>query len=242
MKRLIRCNSDSCDDYIEISEIVSIVLVDDVDNYSPWQEYIQSSSSKGKFGYTGVTRGELLALSEKERNKISDIDALGKLDIDELTPMQQRLVTQANSDKFNVKIKEVSQILSKLKERKKLSVWDAEKNDSFFSQIEALGGSVSDRDVRNIIQRLQVRDYCYSTYSHLRRNWNSILIVFNYKGEYTFEGYGDAGEVPVTVSNLDIYIKIDVDSLSKKGYSVMSFHNPEFKLPHPYKDYPADAE
>jgi len=115
IKRLIRCDSDSHDDYIEISEIVSIVLVDDVDNYSPWQEYIQSSSSKGKFGYTGVTRGELLALSEKERNKISDIDALRKLDIDELTPMQQRLVTQANSDKFDVKIKEVSQILSKLK-------------------------------------------------------------------------------------------------------------------------------
>lgn len=41
---------------------------------------------------------------------------------------------------------------------------------------------------------------------------------------------------------MDIYIKIDIDTEFNEGYAAMSFHNPEFKLAHPYKDYPVEKE
>ena len=66
-------------------------------------------------------------------------------------------------------------------------------------------------------------------------------MVFEYNGNYTFDPLEDDKQ-PVTLEAMDIYIKIDIDNEFNEGYAAMSFHNPEFKLAHPYKDYPIDKE
>ena len=65
--------------------------------------------------------------------------------------------------------------------------------------------------------------------------------MFEYNKPYTFSPKNKDSD-PVTVNGLNIYIKIDVDTESEEGYAVMSFHEPEGKMNHPYKDYPIDKE
>ena len=103
------------------------------------------------------------------------------------------------------------------------------------------GALIQDSDVRNIVQRLHVKDYSYSTYSYIEANWNALLVVFEYSEPYTFEAV-DPGSNPdgVTIDNFDVYIKIDVNNKTHEGYGVMSFHSPEFSMNHPYSEYPTD--
>ena len=237
MKRLIYSGKDAETFDIDFDRIVSIVLVDDLSEYSPGLMHVVSSEKSFKLNYSDMTKDQIMQLSDKERSKIRDVDVLRKLDFSELTPAQQVLVGRANDQNFKSSIQEVKSALEKLKKCNAVHIWSTDKNDSFFEEIASLGGEVTDIDARNIVRLLNVKDYSYSTRSRLKQNWNSILMVFEFRDEYTFEGYSE-GASPVTVSDLDIYIKIDVDKKTRNGYAAMSFHHPDNKMAHPYKDYP----
>jgi len=232
--------SDSLDFDQLVERIVSLTLVDDADANYAKHLHVFASESKN-LQYQGFTREQLLQLPESELASIHDITLLRKLSKDKLTPKQQIEVHQANADNFVCKISDVKSMLKKLKSCHSFHILDTEKNQTFFDKIWNLGGEVTDRDAKNIINQLHVKDYSYSTYSYLDQNWNSLLAVFEFTGQYTFSAQ-DGNSEGVTISSMDVYIKIDIDKETRLGYAIMSFHDPEFKMPHPYKDYPIDKE
>lgn len=227
-------NSEILD--LDLSSIVikNIVFVSDAEDYNPGQEFIEASSKNPRISYDSLSREELLALPKREFESIHDVSILRKLNYSDLTPQQQRDVALANKGNFHTKKADVESLLKKIQSKHKIYMFPTQKNDDFVEEIQSKGGDVSDKDVVNIVSQLTVEDYCHSTLSYLRWDWNALLLVFEFNGSYTFDSV-EKDKPGVTVTNLDIYIKIDVDNEDKKGYAALSFHNPEFKLIHPFK-------
>lgn len=211
---------------IHIEKILSLVLVGDAEHYEPRDEYISASKKPFDKDYTSLSREQLLQLSKKELERVHDVNVLRKLRSDELTILQRREVTQANLGKFQSSKSEVANVLEKLRSQKTVFVWPTSKNQTFLTELQEKGCDATPRDVRNIIAKLNVSDYKYSTLSYLDTNWNALLMVFRFDDTYTFNSY--EGDGTVTVDNLEIYIKIDVETETGNGYAAMSFHRPEF--------------
>lgn len=239
MKRYVYSTADLEEEfYIPIKEIISITLVDDVNDYNP-RDYLYVSASS--MDYTSLTQEQLLKLPKKELENIHDIRVLRKLDRSDLSPQQFIEVKKANAEKFESSIKQVKEALARLKDCGAVFVERSSKNVSFAAKLNKLGARLSNDDVWDIVDQLHVKDYTHSTLSYLDKNWNCLLIVFEYKGDHTFRPRRKNDD-PVTVENMDVYIKIDIDNETGNGYAVMSFHDPEFKMNHPYADYPIDKE
>lgn len=241
MKKWIHETEEQHNQEIHINEIVSVVLVDDIsilDAYNPRDYAVYGAS----LNYNEMTTAQLLQLSPKELEKITDIRTLRKLPKESLTVSQQMQVAQNNARNFESTIKEVKNALAKLKDCNAFYISPSTKNRSFAAKLHELGCILRDEDAAEIIDQLHVKDYSYSTLSYLDKNWNALLMVFEYKGDYTFQPPRKSNASPVTLTGMDIYIKIDVDTRTENGYAAMSFHDPEFKLNHPYKDYPIDKE
>lgn len=225
MKRWIHGNTDGINLDFLLDDIVSIVVVDDALDYDPGPSYVEASSSDFKVDYSGMSAEALLALSEKERAKIDDVAVLRKLPKDVLTPNQQRQVTQANkNDVINLNRKEKEEILTKLRNCKYISILPTDKNRTFAEEIREKGGQITNRDVVNILNQIDVSGCKYGKLSYSgKATWNNLLVIFNYKGDYTFNGY-DSSDNPITVTDLDLYIKIDVEAKHGDGYVALSFH------------------
>lgn len=236
MKKLIKSNADSFE--FNLNKIISIAVVDDVMSYHPRDYEIFASK---QIDYSTLTHEQLLQLPKRERENIHDINILRKLDKNELTFMQQREVTLANQENFQSSIKEIRNFLNKLEDCPSIYVIPTSKNNSFRETIWEMGGKLTDEDVRTIISQLKVKDYSHSTYSYLDHNWNCVLMVFEYSGEYIFSPR-HKGDDPIRAESLDLYIKIDTETTRGNGYVALSFHNPEFGLSHPYDDYTADID
>lgn len=228
---------------IEIHKIKSITLVGDIYSANPRDYAVYSSTDlpKGKLDYSTLTREQLLQLPKRELEHIHDVRILRKLKKSELTIQQQRDIIQDSDKNFQSSINQVKGALQKLKECPCLYVWQTTKNNDFTQEIADLGGRLRDEDVENMVQELHVKDYSYSTYSYVDSDWNCLLMVFEYRKPYTFRPKVK-GQPSVTVDSMDVYVKIDVESATGDGYSVMSFHRPQGKMVHPYKDYPVDKE
>lgn len=240
MKRYIR-NSHPAEEQFLIDEIVSVVLTDDLESYNPRDAHVYAAKVPKKIDYSSLNRDQLLELGPKELSKIHDARILRKLEKEDLTVQQQIELYHANSENHISTIQEVKNALAKLKACHSFHIWDTEKNKTFFDKIYELGGRVRDEDAYNIIHNLHVKDYSYSTFSYLDKNWNALLMVFEYDKPYTFVANEPEGQ-PVTVESMDLYIKIDIDNRTRTGYAAMSFHDAEFKMSHPYANYPEDKE
>lgn len=241
MKKWIHATENQINAEIHISKIVSVVLVDDVtllDTYNPRDYAVYGAS----LNYNEMTTTQLLQLSTKEIEKITDIRILRKLPKEVLSMRQQIRVAQDNAKNFESTIKEVKNTLAKLKDCSSFYISPTNKNQSFAARLHEMGCILRDDDAADIIDQLHVKDYSYSTLSYLDTNWNALLMVFEYKGDHTFQPPRKSSASPVTLTGMDIYIKIDVDNKTENGYAAMSFHDPEFKLQHPYADYPIDKE
>ena len=214
MKKWIHGKKDSANvlNDLIIDEIVSITLVDDIADFRPRDKVIYASKEKDfVLNLMSLTHDQLMKLPEEERDKIDDIDVLRKFDYSELNPAQQLKVSRANRSKLtNIPKKQVKDILSKLKACHIFHVDGTDKNETFAESIYQRGGVMQDTDARKIIHRLDISDYKYGTRSDQDRNWCDLLLVFRFKGSYTFDSY-EEGRQPVTVGDLDLYIKIDVE-------------------------------
>lgn len=246
MKKWVHAKQDLNLIQIHIDRIESITVVDNAANYSPkdFKASISITSAKAASrDYASMSHDELMQLSKKERESIHNVEILRKLNKNELSPQQQRELYQANSEHFyDMKIKDIKAILQKLKECKKFYLWGTDKNDSFIDEIQELGGDVTAKDIKNIIHNLHVRNFSSYTYSYLDVNWNSLLIVFRYYGDYTFKGDPEEDTTDVEVADLELYIKIDIDKVTNRGIGVMSFHHPERSMKLPHADYPIEKE
>lgn len=238
MKRWVHASQDA-NLTLNLDVVTSITLVDNVFEFDPrnHQRSISiESANQIRDDYSSMTREQLLSLPRKDLDAIQDITVLRKLKVDELNLAQKLLVARANSEyRDESSPAEVKQILQKIKECKTYFIWRSAKNDSFAKEVEKLGGEVDNSDLRKIVRQLDVSDFTEFRLSYLDVNWNSLLIVLEYRGSYTFKALEDDGE-PVTVTDLDLYIKIDVDNIDGRGVGAMSFHHPEFKMKHPYTD------
>lgn len=234
MKKVL-CSIEGISYVLNLVEIKSIVVVDDAFSYCPRNNYISGAKSVGtRVPYSSMTREQLLALPKREFERIHDVNALRKLEYTDLTPQQQRDVTQANKDHFLSSKKEVNSVLEKLQNCVAIHIMPYPKNNDFRNEIKELGGRVTDQDAYEIVGELTDEDYSSSTLSYLDYNWNALLMIFEFKGEHTFPSLTKGGD-PVTVSDLDVYIKIDVDNETGDGYAAISFHSAEFEeMSHPY--------
>lgn len=237
MKKLVYAYSNSTLNNI-LDDIECIVLVDDAMQMSPRRDIVFASEDKyhDKYFYMGLTREQLLQLPKREFKNLKDLEILRKLNKEDLTPDQARILYQANRDKFITKKPQVIDALNKIQACEHVRVGMFPNTLDFYNQILKRGGQVTDRDVKTIVDTLTLNDYYRSTFSTLDQNWNSLLMIFGYKGMYTFPPKEENGN-SVTISHLDLYIKIDIDSISGSGYGVMSFHNPEYEMTDfPYRD------
>lgn len=224
---------------LNLAEIESITLVADAFDFSPrdFTDSISITSAKQlRKNYYSMTREQLLSLPKKELASIKDVDVLRKLDFSDLDPAQQVLVGQANRNYRDKLTKsKVNKILEKLKACNSFFIWPTKKNNSFMKEIQNLGGQIELSDVRNIVHSLTIGNFSDSTLSYLDVNWNNVLMIFKYSGDYTFKSI-DGSEQGVTVSSLEIYIKLDVDNVDGRGIGAVSFHKPEYKMSLPYKN------
>lgn len=225
---------------MNLLEVTSITLVADASDFSP-RNFVNSisitSAKQLRKDYHSMEREDLIAeLTKDQLAAIRDIEVLRKLDLEDLTLAQRVLVGQANreySDKLSRT--KVRAVLDKLKKCEIFFIWPTAKNRSFLQEIKELGGQVELSDVRNIVHSLSIEDFTDSTLSYLDTNWNSVLIIFEYKGDYTFKAIKEGGQ-DVTVAGLELYIKLDIDEKDGEGIGAVSFHHPEFKMSHPYKE------
>lgn len=225
MKKLIRCESASTQLDISALNIKSIVFVDDAEEYRPKNNYVYDVYATNRPDYSTMPRERLLSLKKNERENIHDIDALRKLKFDELTLQQQRDVTQANKEyTFRITKSEFDAIIKKINDCAGIYIIPRKKNDDFRQFIKDRGGRIRDDDVFAIVNSLDYSTgYQYSKLSYSDKNWNALLLVFRYRGSYTFQPL-KANDEPVTVDSLDVYIKIDVDNETDEGYAAISFH------------------
>jgi len=222
---------------LNLERITSITLVDNAFDFDPrnHQRSISIESAKQiRNDYSSMTREQLLSLPKKELDAIKDVTVLRKLKVTELNPAQKVLVGRANFEyRYEASPEEVKKILQKIKECKTYFIWGSRKNESFAREVEELDGEVDNSDLRKIVRQLDADDFTEFRLSYLDINWNSLLMVLEYRGSYTFKALEEDGE-PVTVTDLDLYIKIDVDNIDGQGVGAMSFHHPEFKMKHPH--------
>ena len=215
-----------------VDRIVSITIVDDITHENPRNYQVYAAE---ELDYSNFTREQLLQLPKRKLQNIHDVRILRKLNHDELTVQQQFEVARANRGyKYQLSKREVENIIDKLAVCPAIYRWGTPKNNTFLEEIEGRGARVRDEDVLAIINDLTVDNYSHCTLSAIDRNWNNCLMVFGYKKPYTFKGLRK-GDPDVTIEDFDVYIKIDVDSDTGKGYAVLSFHAPEYNLTFPYK-------
>lgn len=236
MKRLIYSKT-SKEFELHLTKITSLILVDNAFEFNP-RNHANSisidSAKKLRKDYSKMTREQLLELPKKELASIRDITVLRKLKLEDLDLAQKLLVAQANEKYSDVSTRiKVQEVLDRLKECKSFFIWRTAKNLSFVNEIENLGGQVENSDLRKIVHSLKVEDFTEYTLSYLDDNWNSLLMVAEYNGDYTFKAIDEDGE-DVTVKGLDLYIKLDINELNGESIGAMSFHRPEFKMNHPY--------
>ena len=222
-----------------LTKITSVTLVDNAFEFSPRDHENSISITNAKkirTDYSSMSREQLLALPKKELSSIRDVNVLRKLKVDELDLAQRVLVGKANAEYRDISTRsKVSEVIQKLKQCKSFFIWGSKKNKGFISEINEMGGEVENSDVRKIVHSLNVKDFTEFRLSYLDANWNSVMMVLEYKGDYTFKSL-DENEDGVTVKGLDLYIKLDIDTEDGEGIGAVSFHHPEFKMEHPYAD------
>ena len=104
MRKLVYAYSDSTLNDI-LDEIECIVLVDDAMQMSPRRDIVFAAKKEyhDKYFYMGLTRNQLLQLPKREFESLKDVEILRKLNKEDLTPDQARILYQANRDKFITK-------------------------------------------------------------------------------------------------------------------------------------------
>lgn len=238
MKRYIRSSGQPtltlCD---LIEKIDAIVICDDAESEDVFQ-YIRSAES---LDYNRMSVEEVKKLDEADRSKITNIDLLRKLPLELLDPNQQRLVYQSNKDEqVPIKITEVKRILNMLRECDDIYRQGyRRKNKTFSDSLRSEGIIITDADVKNIVHELYVKDFSHGKYSYEIDSWCRLWAVFEFNGSYTFHNRNGN---EVVKNNFRIYIKIDSKQDDNGSVAVISFHEPEFNLKHPYKNYPINKE
>ena len=226
MNRYIQSSESVCYIDFDALQISSIVVVSDARSYEPKDDFIYDvyASKKIDFNFNNYDDNELLDLDDKILHNIHDMAVLRRLPESRLSEQQKREITQFNKVyEFRLTHKQYDAIISKLKDSS-IYIVPRAKNDEFQKYIESQGGRIHDEDVENILDLLSFSNgYKYCKYSYDSSRWNAMLMVFQYKGSYTVQPKR-RNEAPVTVDNLDIYIKIDVDNKTNRDYAAISFH------------------
>lgn len=236
MKRYLKTSNYIQTDLAElIREIDAIVFCDDAFSEDVFQ-YIRSAKS---FDYNKLSVDQAVNLSDSDRAKITNIDLLRKLPLELLTTNQQIKVYQANkSDQITIKIQDVKNILTMLKNCNDIYRQGyRRKNKEFSDTLRAEGIVIRDVDVTNIVKQLSVKDFSHGKYSYELDSWCHLWAVFEFNNAYTFH---DNQGNEIVKQNFRVYIKIETKEDNNGSVAVISFHDPEFDLKHPYKNYPVD--
>lgn len=113
------------------------------------------------------------------------------------------------------------------------------RDDAFSDSLRAEGIVIRDSDVERIVKQLHVKDFSHGKYSYEVDSWCHLWAVFEFNDSYTFH---DKEGNEIIKQNFRIYIKLDSEENENGTVAVISFHDPEFNLSHPYLNYPPDKE
>ena len=70
-------------------------------------------------------------------------------------------------------------------------------------------------------------------------SWCNLWAVFEFNGPYIFhDQYGNE----IKKDHFNVYIKIESQLDADGSVALISFHDPEFKMSHPYENYPINKE
>ena len=225
MKKYIKSSSEF-EFVIDIDnlKIQSIVIVDDATEYDPKRDYVSASEYYKGLDITKMNHDELMGLPSTVRENIKDIPTLRKLKFDELTIQQKHDVTNANKY-YDVPMTtaEKKKLLQKVQDCASIYIKPRKKNNDFRKMLLDRGARLNDDCAKSIIDTLTYRDCKVVRYSYDEENWNAILMIFERNGPFEFPSATKGGE-PVIISDLELYIKIDVDNESDYGYVAISFH------------------
>lgn len=209
---------------IDNLKIQSIVIVDDATEYDPKRDYVSASEYYKGLDVTKMNHDELMELPPKVRGNIKDIPTLRKLKYDELTVQQKHDVT--NSNKYYdvpMTTAEKKKLLQKVQSCTYIYIKPRKKNNDFRKMLLDHGARLNDDCAKDIIDSLTYRDCKAVRYSYDEDNWNAVLMIFECSGSFKFPS-ATKGEGPIIISDLELYIKIDVDNESDDGYVAISFH------------------
>lgn len=233
MKRYLK----DIDNWIGSLNIVAIILADDVESYIPRFDIYGSK----QINYNELTDWQLSTIPEKELRKIKDPRVLRRLPKEKLDFVQINILRNANSENMVDNISVVKKVLKAIRNCEDVYRTNSKKNQNFAKYLKDNGIILRDEDVINILHQLHVKDYSYSTISYDDNHWNSTLMVFEFNGNYQFMKVIDPAKA-ANLAKVDSYIKLDTDKLKNESECVVSFHDPEFTLKHPYSNYPLNKE
>ena len=225
MKLYIR-SSESNDSAMRLSDLLSqvdmsVVFVDDFNLYN--RTSIECSATEN---YNDYTDEELANLDKSELSQISDVQTLmriGKINRKLLTPAQKAIVDKAYENKVIILKPDVKNILNDFKQKTYAAFMPYSKNKGFLQQY-----GITPYDALYAIQHLTVGDYVANTQNIIPTYYGDELIIFEPTRALPLKN-GD------TISNVIIYIKVDLDLSKGDGVYLISFHDTDTEDYKPYK-------
>ena len=225
MKLYIR-SSESNDNVMQLSELLSqidmnVVFVDDFSLYN--RASIECSATEN---YNDYTDEELAALDKSEVNQITDVKTLmriGKINRKLLTPAQKLIVTKEYERKAEAPKDTVKFILNDLRQKKYAAFMPYSKNFGFMQKY-----GITPDDALYAVQHLTIGDYVADTQNVLPTYYGDKLIIFEPTRALPLKNGGK-------ITNVIIYIKIDLDLSKGDGVYLISFHDTDTEDHKPYK-------
>lgn len=140
------------------------------------------------------------------------LDRIAKMNVNLLSDEQQKILKDVYKQKIRIDKADVEHILSKLKQCKLVNIAERIKNTEFAVKYE-----ITSDDYKEIINSLKVSDYYGNTRDYSLEHFGNNLIIFQKSGMQLSSG--------AFIEDVNIYIKINLDTTDNTAVAAISFHD-----------------
>lgn len=199
-----------------VKNIFLINIFDDVKDFHYYSECLDEEEDL-------VKEDEYLFYSDSQLKELSlDIiraftnlellDRLYKIDKELLTDAQINILRDKYKQKVIVDKKDVEDIISKLKQCKRVNIADRPKNTLFAKKY-----NLSNEEYKEIIDHIEVKDYHSSTKDFSLEHMGNNLIIFQLSGMKLSTGK--------SLESIYLYVKLNLDMTDNEAVAAISFHD-----------------
>jgi len=222
MKRLLKQSEANphLSDFVD--KITNIIICEDIDRtplrISASDELDDDSELSDEQFYLTMTNEQLMQLPEDEIRTFSNVELIGriaKVAPYKLSAQQLKLLKEAYKRKVVLSQDDVEKILRMLRQCSSISYENVHRKTNEFAR--DLEGVLREDDCLDIIHQLTIEDYVASSKSINIGHLGNNIIIFEPDADWeTNDG--------AVLTDLKIYVKLDIDETTKTAVALISFH------------------